>query len=141
MTFLLFKWKIGIFIPKNELVVAKTKQKKINPALWGKTDYKNANTVSKIEDPTRIFLHNGLKSILSMECFLPDQNIHMIKIEKISGENVEVIWSQKVTILPKKMCQITILSIFSLGAQDSDLVHFLEMEKLSEIKPPLGACR
>ena len=36
------------------------------------------------------------------------------------------------------MCQIAILSIFSLGAQDSDLVHFLEMEKLSEIKPPLG---
>ena len=81
MTFLLFKWKIGIFIPKNELVVAKTKQK-INPALWGKTDYKNANTISKIEDPTGIFLHNGLKSILRLECFLADQKIHTIKIEK-----------------------------------------------------------
>ena len=65
MTFLLFKWKIGTFIPKNELVVEKTKNI-INPALWGKTDYKNANTISKIDNPTGIFLHNGLKSIVSM---------------------------------------------------------------------------
>ena len=66
-------------------------RKKINPALWGKTDYKNANTVLKIEDPTGIFLHSELKSILSMEWFLSDQKIHTIKIEKTSGENVEVV--------------------------------------------------
>ena len=65
----------------------------------------------------------------------------MIEIEKISNENVQVVLSQIVTltILPKKMCQITFLSIFSLGAQNSDLAHFLEMKKLSEIKTPLGA--
>ena len=80
MTFLLFQWKIGIFIPKNELVVEKTKNI-INPALWGKTDNKNANTISKIENPTAIFLQNGLESIL-IEYFLPDQKIHIGKLEK-----------------------------------------------------------
>ena len=37
------------------------------------------------------------------------------------------------------MCQITILKFSYLGwkVQDSDLAHFLEDEKLYEIKPPL----
>ena len=50
---------------------------------------------------------------------------------------VKVVQSQKVS--KKKRCLITILSIFSLGAQDSDLPLFLEnlsrSEKPSEIKP------
>ena len=42
---------------------------------------------------------------------------------------------------PKTMCQSTILSIFSLGAPDSDLAHFLgdgaKMKKKSDLNPPL----
>ena len=81
MTFLLFQWKIGIFIPKNELVVEKNKNIINDQALWGKTDNKNANTILKIENPTGIFLQNGLESIL-IEYLLPDQKIHIEKLEK-----------------------------------------------------------
>ena len=40
----------------------------------------------------------------------------------------------------KKMCQISIRRIFSLGgnAQVSDLVHFLRVEKLCKIQPPFN---
>ena len=40
----------------------------------------------------------------------------------------------------KKMCQISIRCIFSLGgnAQVSDLVHFLRVEKLCKIQPPFN---
>ena len=77
----MFQWKIGIFIPKNELVVEKTKNIINDQALWGKTDNKNANTILKIENPTGIFLQNGLESIL-IEYLLPDQKIHIEKLEK-----------------------------------------------------------
>ena len=98
--------------------------KKINPALWGKTDYKNANSISKIGDPTGIFLHNESKSILSL-----NKDVFFTRSEKFKWLELKKVWwkckdglisESHFDYINKKMCQSTILSIFSLGAQDND---------------------